>query len=110
MNFPRRIQDYDFCGQGGLGLWSIQDASFHSQIDLCIKDSVPDVGIRFSNFGNMVTILNEEILPKNKFDEILNLFESEDYCYIPEAVLGVHYDGKLENFEGSWFTRFFDFQ
>jgi hypothetical protein len=87
----------------------IQDASFHSQIFV----PLPDGGftlIRFSNFGDMVTIGEDQPVPENVREIVLNLFEKFGYVYIPADVLEQAYtarDPKISCIR-TWWIRFFD--
>jgi hypothetical protein len=85
----------------------IQDASFHSQLFLPGKEGKP-VALRFSNFGQMVSVYEEEnvadILPTVK--EIL----AKDYVYVPPRLLKRPYNGKnrVVTDIATWWQRYFD--
>lgn len=87
----------------------IQDASFHSQIYLPL--GMERFGlIRFSNFGDMVTVSEEEPVPKELMEKITDLLMKHDYVYVPSSVLIERYTGKNPGVTGikNWWTRYFD--
>ena len=109
----------------------IQDASYHSELYLPSSVlSVPSVEtrkqnimgkerdvqlrhgvIRFSNFGNMVTIYEEEDIKKEYLDYIFTLFDKYGYIYINSKYLNEKYTGKNPGVTGidNWQIRYFDF-
>lgn len=88
---------------------AIQDASFHSQIFLPLGDERHAV-VRFSNFGNMATISEEEPLPAQLLETVVELLRKYRYRYVPASVLEQPYTGKNPGVTGipSWWIRYFD--
>jgi hypothetical protein len=84
----------------------IQDASFHSQI--LLPSNPPR--IRFSNFGDMVSVRDEKSVSPGFLAVIRRLCEQFGYVYIPEEVLKQPYTGKNPGVRGirNWWTRYFD--
>ena len=98
----------------------IQDASFHSQIYVPIKDECHAM-IRFSNFGDMVSVGTcyfgemspdggDEPIPPGLLKTIVGVLEKEGYVYIPAEVLTQPYTGKNPGVTGirDWWIRYFD--
>ena len=87
----------------------IQDASFHSQIFLPLPDGGQTV-IRFSNFGDMVTFSEDDVIPDAMTQILRQLFEKYEYQYMPESVLSEPYTGKNSGVTGisTWWVRYFD--
>lgn len=87
----------------------IQDASFHSQIYLPL-DSERYALIRFSNFGDMATVSEDEPLPEEMKRVIINLFAKHGYVYVPATVLDQPYTGANPGVTGieNWWIRYFD--
>lgn len=87
----------------------IQDASFHSQAYL----PLPVEGhalIRFSNFGEMVAIDNEDLVPDATLKSVQNLIASRGYIFVPASVLDEPYTGRNPGVTGisHWWVRYFD--
>src|ERR1043166_8982580 len=87
----------------------IQDASFHSQIYIPLAGGNFAL-MRFSNFGNMVTICNEDLLPDATQQIIADLFSQYGYLYIPARVLAEPYTGSNPEVTSitTWWIRYFD--
>lgn len=87
----------------------IQDASFHSQISIPLPNK-RQAFIRFSNFGNMVTVGNVNFLSERMLAVVLDLFEIHGYIYVPETELGGEYTGSNPGVGGirNWWIRYFD--
>lgn len=87
----------------------IQDASFHSQIYVPL-DSERYTLIRFSNFGNMATVREDELVPDEMKGTIIDLFEKHGYVYVPATVLDQPYTGTNTGVTGirNWWIRYFD--
>ena len=100
----------------------VQDASFIADLRLLEerKDSARTVFLsytfcfRFSNFGNLFTVMN---MPKEKekyYSEIMacrQILDENGYIYIDQDELEEIYDGVNEPYEEglTWWTRFFDY-
>ena len=83
----------------------IQDASYHSLIRFDYNNQ-----LRFSNFGEMVTIFEEVPIDKKLYSIIQNLITEFRYTYIPEDYIYSNYDAKslgVSDFK-DWSDRFFD--
>ncbi|REK10777.1 MAG: hypothetical protein DWQ37_15140 [Planctomycetota bacterium] len=87
----------------------IQDASFHSQIYLPL-DKQRFALIVFSNFGDMVTFSEDEPIPVDLKETVMNLLKRHEYVYVPSSVLERPYTGKNPGVTGirDWWTRYFD--
>ncbi len=87
----------------------IQDASFHSQIYLPLGKERFAL-IRFSNFGDMVTVSEDEPVSNELIQMVVDLMKKHDYMYVPSSVLEQPYTGKNSGVTGirDWWTRFFD--
>jgi hypothetical protein len=87
---------------------AIQDASFHSQVRIPSQDSV--VTLRFSNFGEMVALSEEESVAADVVDTIRRLALLLGYVYVPTRLLTTPYTGKNPGVTGieDWWTRYFD--
>ena len=88
---------------------AIQDASFHSQIVLQMAEG-RFVTIRFSNFGNMATVSDEDLMPEPMMRTVQDLFLRHGYVYVPATVLNAPYTGSNPGVTGieTWRTRYFD--
>ncbi len=93
----------------------IQDASFSVSIVLQDFEAVhssfsqtPE--IRFSNYGNLVTILFHNQLPEEVIDGIRTILNANDFTYLPETELDFPYDGTMKDKSifSTWWHRYFD--
>lgn len=84
----------------------IQDASFHSQAFPPLPGGRRGL-IRFSNFGDMVTIDDGETLPEPTLSMVLEMLAQYGYTYVPAAVLEAPYTGSNPDIR-SWWIRYFD--
>ena len=87
----------------------IQDASFHSQIFLPLGEGRHAV-IRFSNFGDMATLSEDEPVPPELLKAVVGLLERHGYVYVPASVLAQPYTGRNTGVTGirDWWIRYFD--
>jgi hypothetical protein len=87
----------------------IQDASFHSQAFLPLPANRRAV-IRFSKFGDMVTVGDDERVPASMMKLIVELITRHGYTYVPAIVLNAPYTGSNPGVTGisSWWIRYFD--
>ena len=87
----------------------IQDASFHSQIMVPVRDG-EFVLVRFSSFGDMATFAEEVAIPDDLRGTLLELFQEHGYIYVPARVLEAPYSGENPGVTGirSWWIRYFD--
>jgi hypothetical protein len=88
---------------------NIQDASFHSQIYLPLADGRFAL-VRFSNFGDMVAVSDNEPVPERTMRVFQDLFARHGYVYVPATVLAEPYTGGNPGVTGidSWWIRYFD--
>lgn len=100
----------------------VQDASFFTELSTLKKSQndgesfvyLYELSIRFSLFGNMVTIFsNTENNALNKYPikEIVDMLQSDGYIYINSELLDEPYDGinKYISKKDTWWTRYFDY-
>ncbi len=89
---------------------SIQDASFHSQIFLPLGEEGYSQ-IRFSNFGDMVTVSEDEPVPAALLMTVIELLEKQGYVYVPSSVLDQPYTGRIPRELGisTWWIRYFSY-
>lgn len=80
----------------------IQDANFHSLIFVGEKRHQ----LIFSNYGNLMSISNEEDVDPNTLNRIKTLAKVLGYTYIPDKLTGQPYDGK-DSQTDSWWQRYF---
>lgn len=82
----------------------IQDASFHSQINL------GNGWLRFSNFGDMVAVTPEAEIPLEQMTKIEELLVSHGYVFVNTEYAEVPYTGQNRGVDGipDWWTRYFD--
>jgi len=97
------------------GAESNQDASFCISIiftDYKIKGvhGLYISSIRFSNFGNLVTLKNRDVLPVDISNLIIQTLQNEKYIYLDEEDLNFPYDGNSKDryLPESWWIRYFD--
>jgi hypothetical protein len=83
---------------------SIQDASFHSQIQL-------DGGwLRFSNFGEMIALTPDNEVPADVVGMVKALASEHGYVFVPTAALERPYPATVDGASSitTWWIRFFD--
>jgi hypothetical protein len=85
--------------------YAIQDASFHSQVFVPLGEKW-FTSMRFSNFGNMVTIRDDEATPRVLKTMVNDLLKKHGYVYVPSHVLRQKYPG--DEWVPNWWTRYFD--
>ena len=87
----------------------IQDASFHSQVFLPLAKG-RHATIRFSNFGNMVTVSDDEPVPEALLDSVVTLLTDHGYVYVPANILDRPYTGHnaARGEIRDWWIRYFD--
>ncbi|WP_431167709.1 hypothetical protein [Tenacibaculum halocynthiae] len=103
---------------------NVQDASFTTDLGLLdekLYDRKTGTGalryifsFRFSNFGNLFTILNMPEKNDEYYTEILTcrkIIEDSQFVFIDLSELDEIYDGVNEPYENglTWWTRFFDY-
>jgi hypothetical protein len=95
----------------------VQDASYFA--DLCLTEPREGNGIehmrvtfcvRFSCFGSLVTIYNENVLPDEKVGQLRSVLEARGFAFADAAVLNEPYTGSHAGFQGcTWMDRFFSY-
>jgi len=82
----------------------IQDASFHSEINLGVG------WLRFSNFGNMVSISPDHEVDEQTLAIIEDICDQKGYFFIPTQFTERPYTGKNSGVTGipDWWIRYFD--
>ncbi len=82
----------------------IQDASFHSQIDL------GSGWLRFSNFGSMVSITPDHEVDDRTVGIIRGICAKMGYTFVPTAFAELPYTGENPGVTGirDWWIRYFD--
>jgi hypothetical protein len=87
----------------------IQDASFHSQVFLPLPGGRHAL-IRFSNFGDMATVSDDDPVPEPTMAVVLEMLAQHGYVYVPAAVLAQPYTGSNPGVTGidTWWIRYFD--
>lgn len=84
---------------------SIQDATFHSQIDIGEYN-----WLRFSNFGSMISIFQDDEIDIDLMKIIKQIALEKDYNYVPGVCTNEKYSGdktdrsRIED----WWIRYFD--
>ncbi|HEY6036938.1 MAG TPA: hypothetical protein VIV58_21815 [Kofleriaceae bacterium] len=81
----------------------VEDAGYHAAIEL-----VPESGwwLRFSNFGDLVALLEDEYAPQDVLERVIAFVEARDFTYVPYRLLARPYPKGLVP---DWWTRFFDY-
>jgi hypothetical protein len=97
----------------GANAVTTQDASFFASItlwDARIVDGYEMVSIRFSAFGQMVTIYNLRLLPADQAERLLAALVEGGFVYVSPELAARPYRGKSERFtNGTWAARYFDY-
>ncbi len=103
---------------------NVQDASFTTDlglIDETYYDRKTGTGalsykfaFRFSNFGNLYTVLNMPDLNSEYYKEILicrEILKDSEFIFIDSSELDEEYDGVNEPYEKglTWWIRYFDY-
>lgn len=90
-----------------------QDASFSIAICLHQYEQMTPSGrylpcIRFSNFGDLVSITHSDRIPARRLEEFTMLLEAEGFTFLPENELDCVYDGVMPGHFATWWIRYFD--
>ena len=86
----------------------VEDATFHSQVFL--SDAEDDICfIRFSNFGDMVSVYSDNEIEHEVNELLMSLFEQHNYKYLPFAKVAIEYTGHNSGEIGidTWWSRYF---
>ena len=86
---------------------SVQDASYLEALALNVNEKNL-TEIRFSRYGRMVAITNEDLVPENLLKIVREILRSYGFNYISEAGLGEPFRLR-DRMNGDWFHRFFDY-
>jgi hypothetical protein len=87
---------------------SVQDASYLKALVLDLNDEYL-AEIRFSQYGRLAVITNEDMVPENTLEIIRNVLRSFDFNYVSETDLGEPFRRRTR-MNGDWFHRFFDYE
>lgn len=103
----------------------VQDASFFTELFILEKSQKEakengegyalsyELAIRFSSFGNLVTIIMNPNDGETKYNTVslINILKDNGYTYIVAENLNEPYDGKNKVLVGeyTWWGRFFDY-
>ncbi len=84
---------------------SIQDATFHSQIDIGEYN-----WLRFSNFGSMISIFREDEIDASLMNIIKKIASEKEYKYVPGTYTNVNYSGSKDGRSRieDWWMRYFN--
>lgn len=101
---------------------SVQDASFFEELRVLNPSSylskgvirlIPDIAIRFSNFGRLYTIYSAtESLADYPVEGMRTIIDSHGWHFVSLTDLEKPYDGKnikLREAKITWWVRFFDY-
>jgi hypothetical protein len=87
---------------------SVQDASYLAALVLNIDDRFL-TEIRFSRYGKMAVLTNEDLVPESILDAVKQILQNSGFNYISEIELGDSF--RIRNrMNGDWFHRFFDYE
>lgn len=89
---------------------NIQDASHYAEIIFSLGEM--HYNIRFSNFGNLVTVINWSTeQPDIITNQLEQMLRQKGWIVVPYAALLQHYTGKanINSRKLTWFNRFFDY-
>jgi hypothetical protein len=89
--------------------WGAQDADYCCEMYLPLEAD-ERVLIRFSAFGEMVSVSEEEPVPEDVLCRLQQAFAQHRFVYVPYAVLNTPYTGCLQfSTIDTWWDRFFDY-
>ncbi len=86
----------------------LQDASYHTEVFISSEDGAKPA-IRFSSFGDLVTVMKPESLPDGWLDRIVEILNGHGYTYVPLVELKQPYTGTNPGVSGfrEWLARYF---
>lgn len=99
------VQDASFLDE----LWVLNPRSHQPNGVTCL---IPDLGIRFSNFGKLYMIYSAtNSLENYPVEEIKEIIDQVGWTFIEEELLNKEYDGINAQLHGeiTWRRRFFDY-
>lgn len=85
----------------------IQDASFHSQL-LPLFEGNDAHWLRFSRFGEMVSIYQDDGVPPSLLRQIVALSRRHGYRFVPYRLLARPYPAADGGAMSDWYRRYFD--
>ena len=90
-----------------------QDASFGIAICLHTHEQCRSGGLflpclRFSNFGDLVSMTFSDLVPEDRHSEIEAAVREKGFTFIPEEELDEPYDGVMSGKFRTWWIRYFD--
>lgn len=89
--------------------WSAQDANFWCEMWLPLESGEMAL-IRFSSFGDMVAVIEDDTVPNRVLDQAQQVFAQHGFVYVPYAVLDAPYTGCAPaGTIATWWDRFFDY-
>jgi len=88
--------------------WDSQDASFCCELWLPLESGAMAL-IRFSSFGDMVTVAEDNPVPNSVLGQAQQVFAQHGFVYVPAAVLDTPYTGCAPGTIATWWIRYFDY-
>jgi hypothetical protein len=89
--------------------WDSQDASFCCEMWLPLESGAMAL-IRFSSFGDMVTVSEDNPVPGSVLGQAQQVFSQHGFVCVPYAVLNTPYTGCAPpGTIATWWIRYFDY-
>lgn len=86
---------------------SVQDAAYLDSLVISNMDNVLNE-IRFSRYGKMALITNEDVMPEHQIEVINRILSAHGFHYISETEHGEPFR-RRDRINGDWFHRYFDY-
>lgn len=86
---------------------SVQDASYVDSLVIGSNESVL-TEIRFSRYGRMAVITNEDMVSKDHLEIISHFLAKNHFHYISETEFGEPFRTRIR-MNGDWFHQYFDY-
>ena len=86
---------------------SVQDAAYFEALVIGSSDVYLNE-IRFSRYGRMVTLTDEDVLDMKDKAIVVRILEEYGFKYLSEAELGEPFR-RRDRMNGDWFHRYFDY-
>lgn len=115
MNLKPEIEK--ICGKECYLTAEVQDATYFASMSFLHHVSIPfphdetELGIIFSCFGNLVTVVNNNSCQTHNaaVSRIIDTLRVHNFTHVDRGSLGEPYDGPNKGFRHStWFHRYFD--